>query len=156
MTQRTTIFPLLICLLFALGCVRHTKIYKEYWTTDELEKVQAVKVFMEEKDFNERSYKVIKKVQGYSSLYDYDSEKGHIPRDKAVEQLKIYTVRAGGNAIANIVCIIGRDERLHIKCEADAILLDNYDEDGNPIKNDEFIPKAIVEEDCDPGMESCN
>jgi len=158
MTRRITIFFLLIYLFFVWGCT--STINKEYLSQVELERFQAVKVFMEEKDLNGHSYKVIQKVHGYSCPQESRNIHEQINyRDESVEQVKILAMKAGGNAIINLVCIYEKTRMgcgVAMECFADAILLDKYDADGNPIKVDENIPKAKVEEDCDPGMESCN
>ena len=134
MTGRTTIFPLFIFLLITWGCTTPSSqiINKQALSSVELEKVKAVKWFRDDKDFNERSYKVIQKVQGHScgkrpvfSLTGYLREP---QKSEAVDQLKIYAVRAGGNAIANIGCIVEIDNvglcGKYMECSADAILMD--------------------------------
>ena len=127
-----------------------------------------------EMEESELSYTVIHKVKGVSCekgtfvsypRFQYRTyiEIGGGSRYEAIEQIKIRAARIGGHAIANISCtydslLIKNLGLCHtwLECEADVIRLDKYDADGNPIKNDGYIPKAMVEDDCDPGMESCD
>jgi len=180
MIRGTVAFLLLIYLLFTWGC--GTTIKYQKLSPVELERVQAVKVFMEEKDFNGRSYQVIQKVQGCANdrpkiIQDRENEY-ILPkpnerinyRDKAVEQVKIQALRAGSNAITNLVClshifscgpVLARYWAM--ECEADVIKIDcgpkerlcdakdNYGEELKPFKTE-----TVKYDDCDPGMESCD
>ena len=137
MTHRTIIITLLICLLFNWSCTTRGMsgdadfINKQDLSTVEIEKVEAVKLFKQAKDLDERSYKVITQVNGFSTDICHLSTgkiDDTVSREDAVEQVKIQAVRAGGNAITNLVCVLenirwGYCGRV-IECNADAIQVD--------------------------------
>ena len=134
MVDRITLFFLLLFLFIAFeGCMRI--IDKTTLPADEIEKIQTVRL-IESNRLDESPYKVIKKVEGYSCNQHYVTEtlEGDIrvlkesSREKAIEQVKVQAVRAGGNAITNLVCLFEEIQKFGgecwIECTADAIQVD--------------------------------
>jgi len=114
-------------------------IEKSTLSVDEVEKVKAVKLIEADK-LNLNSYKVIKSIQGlsceiYKSKMSIDKMRWKVvekpSRKKGIEQLKIHAVRAGGNAIINVVCLLknqsgasGHRCLKYIQCTADVLQVD--------------------------------
>ena len=162
MTHRIAIFPLFIYLLVTWGCaggfhgVSPIIIDKQDLSTIELEKVEAIKVLMEAKDLVEDSHKVITQVNGVSTDTCYLGGRvaDTVDRDDAVEQVKIQAVRAGGNAITNLVCVFDHMRWGYcgkvIECTADVLCKDPCKKPIRP-----YIDPSLLNK-CDTGMESCD
>jgi hypothetical protein len=129
---------LILFLLIAFeGCTGFGQIIdKSTLSSDEIEKVQAVKTY-KENELNDGAYKIIKKIKGLSCLKltpQFFSSSIYKVREvpetaKAIEQAKIYAVRAGGNAITNVSCQKTKNDWVNncwnsIVCTADAIQVD--------------------------------
>lgn len=136
MVNRLTLFFLLVFVWLSFeGCTGLGQIIdKSTLSPEEIEKVQAVRL-IEANELDENSYKFIKKVKGLSCLklktkigfFTVKNEvEGEASREKSVEQTKIYAIRAGGNAITNLVCLFDAVDWSSncwrsIECQADAI-----------------------------------
>jgi len=102
---------------------------------DEFKKAQAIKL-IEAKELDKISYKYLNKIKGYSCRARthnpiFKAEKmywGEASRKQAIEQTRINAVRAGGNAVTNIVCLFKKApvwyEWSSVVCEADVIQVD--------------------------------
>lgn len=127
MVNRATLFFLLVSLLIILvGCIGYGQIIRHV-SAEEEKQLQQIKL-IESENIEAKSYKIIKKVKGLSCT---EHMTGVPPtRSKAVRQAKIYAMRAGGNAITNLVCVINHGQDLKnncngsIECFADAIQVD--------------------------------
>ena len=139
MINRATLFFLLVFTLITYGgCVAGQMeiVNRSTLSPEEGEKVKAVRL-VEAEELDKISYKTIKKIKGLSCevvhLKIERTRAKHViaknaSREDAEEQLKIHAIRAGGNAISNIVCVaesdfMTRNRRCirHIACSADAI-----------------------------------
>jgi len=136
MINKTTLLFLLVFLLLTFGgCVAGQGQIVDMSTlsADEGEKVKPVRL-IEAKELDKISYKFIKKIRGLSCEVHpmFNSSKfKNASREEAEEQLKINAVRAGANAISNIVCTAewsfwttNRWCVRNIACSADAIKID--------------------------------
>jgi len=143
MINRLALFFLSVFTLITFGgCVagQSQRIDMSTLSPEEGEKVKAVRL-VEAGELDKISYKFIKKVQGLSCEVWKRTKMGIIvitwervniaTREEAEEQLKIKAVRAGANAISNIVCVAESNfmtrSRLcwrHFDCSADAIQVD--------------------------------
>ena len=139
MVYRASIFFLLVCVwVFFEGCTGLGQIIdKSTLSTEEIEKVEAVRL-IEANELNEGSYKVIQKVKGISCekrKVQFGFFKNTVKvvedrsRKKAIEQLKIYAMRAGANAITNWACVFDAVDWTNncwnsVECQADAIQVD--------------------------------
>ena len=134
MVNRTGIFCLVVFILVSFGgCTPF--IDKSNLSREEIAKVQAVRL-IEANELNEGSYKFIQKVKGrsrdkfklqYSLFFSKMKVVEKSTRKKAIEQLKIYAMRAGANAITNLVCLFDvgfpGSFSTFVECQADAILV---------------------------------
>jgi len=139
MNNRVVLFIFLI--LVCEGCASTSSWNPSLLPTDEIEKVQALRL-IEANELDKHSYKIIKKVKSisfgkrklkkrgwFANEYSFESAS----RKEAVGQVKILAALAGANAITNMVCITGYlfhrcslDYFMHcsIYCTADAIQVD--------------------------------
>jgi len=133
MINKATLLFLLVFLLLTFGgCVAGQGQIVDMSTlsTDEGEKVKTVRL-IEAEELGKTSYKIIKKIRGLSCEVQpmFDMSKLKVAsREEAEEQLRINAVRAGANAISNIVCTAewsfwttNRWCVRNIACSADAI-----------------------------------
>jgi len=131
MLKNITLFSLIILIA---GCAPKT-VDTSTLRPHEIREIDAVKV-VEAKDLN-KNFKVIKKVEGISCVILKKKTSGiflpptykavkNSSRDEAVGQVKIFAVRAGGNAITNLECEYNRSGSCwgEVACTADVIQVD--------------------------------
>ncbi len=136
MINKATLLFLLVFLLLTFGgCVagQFQIVDMSTLSADEGEKVKTVRL-IEAEELGKTSYKIIKKIRGLSCEVRprfVMSKIKFASREEAEEQLKINAVRAGANAISNIVCTAESSFwtrnpgcAVNIACSADAIKID--------------------------------